>query len=67
MCMMFSMCIMIIVVIVDIMVITWLRTNGINTNGVTAKILFLDGIEQVLTIHVWDMTEFRMSNLLSSP
>ena len=25
----------------------WLRTNGVNTNGVTAKILFVDGFKQV--------------------
>ena len=26
----------------------WLWTNGVNTNGVTAKALFVDGFEQVL-------------------
>ena len=36
----------------------WLRTNGVTTNGVTAKILFADGFEQVQQIHFWDMTQF---------
>ena len=36
----------------------WLRTNGVNTNGVTAKILFVDRFEQVLKEHVWEMTQF---------
>ena len=36
----------------------WLRTNGVNTNWVSAKGLFFDGFEHVLTMHFWDMTEF---------
>ena len=38
----------------------WLWTNGVNTNGVTAKILFLDGFEQVLNMYCLDMTECCM-------
>ena len=30
----------------------WLRTNGVNTNGVTAKVLVFDGFEQVLKTYV---------------
>ena len=40
----------------------WLRTNGVNTNGVTAKALFVDGFEQVLKMHVWDMTKCCMQS-----
>ena len=37
-----------------------LRTNGVNTNGVTANISFVDEFEQVLKIYVWEMTQFCM-------
>ena len=31
--------------------VPWLRTNGVNTNGVTAKVLFLTDLKKVLKIH----------------
>ena len=35
----------------------WLRANGVNTNGVTAQILVVDGFEQVLNMHFGGMTQ----------
>ena len=29
----------------------WLRTNGVNTNGVTAKVLLFDGFDKALNMH----------------
>ena len=46
--------------------VVWLRTHGVNTNGVTAKVLCVDGFEQVLKMYVWDMTQFCMQPSPSS-
>ena len=37
---------------------SWLRTNEVNTNGVTAKVLFVDGCDKVLKIYFGEMTQF---------
>ena len=35
----------------------WLRTNVVNTNGVNAKVLLVDGFEQVLNMYVGETTQ----------
>ena len=32
--------------------VPWLRTNGVNTNGVTATRRLFDGFEQLLNMHL---------------
>ena len=36
--------------------VPWLRTNGLNTNGVTAKVLCLTDSQQKVNMYFWEIT-----------